>query len=89
MFQRSCIQIPAPYTGWTFFHIHICCKICNVCFKRQKKMRKRPGLANLKNYLLCVVYRVDECGSKPPSACVFGTKDSRLKCVVSARYLFF
>ena len=52
-------------------------------------MRKRPGLANLKNYLLCVVYRVDECSSKPPSACVFGTKDSRLKCVVSARYLFF
>ena len=23
MFQRSWVQIPAPYTGWTFFHIPI------------------------------------------------------------------
>ena len=36
MFQRSWVQIPAPYTGWTFFHIHICCKICNVRLKSRK-----------------------------------------------------
>ena len=26
MFQRLWVQIPAPYTGWTFFAF-ICCKI--------------------------------------------------------------
>ena len=25
-----------PGTGWTFFHLPICCKICNVCLKRRK-----------------------------------------------------
>ena len=34
-----------PYNGWTFFHIHICCKICNV-FEKTKKMKKRPGLGH-------------------------------------------
>ena len=33
MFQRSCVQILAPYTGRTFFTF-ICCK----------KMKKRPGM---------------------------------------------
>ena len=23
MFQRSWVRIPAPYTGWTFFHIYL------------------------------------------------------------------
>ena len=33
MFRRWWVQIPATYTGRTFFHISICCKICNnVCF---------------------------------------------------------
>ena len=36
------------------FYIPICCKICNVCLKRQTLMKKRPGLA-LKN---CCVPRV-------------------------------
>ena len=36
MIQRLWVRIPAPYTGWRFFHIPICCKICNVCLKRRK-----------------------------------------------------
>ena len=36
MFQRTWIQIPALYTGWTFF-TYICCKNCtDVCLKRPK-----------------------------------------------------
>ena len=36
MFQRLWIQIPAPYTEWTFFS-YICCKNSyDVCLKRQK-----------------------------------------------------
>ena len=39
MFRRLWVQIPALYTGWTFFHIYLC-KIFIVCLKRQNK-RKR------------------------------------------------
>ena len=35
VFQRLCVQIKAPYTGWTFFS-YICCKNCDVYLKRQK-----------------------------------------------------
>ena len=45
VFKWSWVWIPVPYTGWTFFHIHICCKICNVFEKTKNK--KRPGLAHL------------------------------------------
>ena len=41
---RGSVLIPAPYTGWTFFHIPICCKIFNVRLKKRKKMKKRPGV---------------------------------------------
>ena len=40
MFQRLWVRILALYTGWTFFHIPICCKICNVVRKDENK-RKR------------------------------------------------
>ena len=41
MFQRSWVQIPGPYAGWTFF-TYICCKNCNdVCLKRPKINDKR------------------------------------------------
>ena len=41
MFQRLWVQIPALYTGWTFFTC-ICCKNCNdVCLKRPKINDKR------------------------------------------------
>ena len=43
-FQRLRVQIPAPYTGWTFFHIPICCKICNMCLKSRKLMKRGQGL---------------------------------------------
>ena len=46
MFQRLWVQIPAPYTGWTFFYLPICCKNYYVCLKRRKQMKKRPGLAH-------------------------------------------
>ena len=36
MFRRSWVWIPALYTEWTFFHILICCKNCNVCLRRRK-----------------------------------------------------
>ena len=29
-----------------FFHIPICCKFFNVCWKRQKQMKKMLGLAH-------------------------------------------
>ena len=35
MFQRLWVQIPALYTGWTFFTF-ICCKNFNVYLKRRK-----------------------------------------------------
>ena len=53
MFRRSGVQIPAPYTGWTFF-TYILCKNCNdVCLKRQKINKKRRVLAHfLKKQLI-------------------------------------
>ena len=52
MFQMSWVRIPAPYTGWTYFHIPICCKICNVFFKRWKINEKEAGVVPfLKNCL--------------------------------------
>ena len=43
MFQMPWVGIPALYTGWTFFHIRICCKICNV-FERTKIREKDAGV---------------------------------------------
>ena len=31
------------------FFTYMCCKICNVCLKRPKINKKRPGLTHLKN----------------------------------------
>ena len=43
MIQSSWVQIPAPYTGWTWhFFTLICCKNCNnVCLKKTENKRKR------------------------------------------------
>ena len=38
--KRSWVQIPALYTGWTFFTL-ICCKKFNILFERSKNKRKR------------------------------------------------
>ena len=43
MFKRSWVQIPAPYTWWTFFTL-ICCKNCIVCLKRPKINEKEAGV---------------------------------------------
>ena len=44
MLRGSWVQIPALYTGWTFFTI-ICCKNCNdVCLKRPKINEKEAGV---------------------------------------------
>ena len=43
MFERAWVQIPAPYTGWTFFAL-ICCKHCIVCLKRPKINEKEGGV---------------------------------------------
>ena len=45
MFWRSWVRIQAPYTGLTFFPF-ICCQNCNVCLKRRKQRKKRPGMAH-------------------------------------------
>ena len=39
MLPRLWVQIPPPFTGWTFF-TNICSKNCNVCLKRQKQYQK-------------------------------------------------
>ena len=33
------------------FFTYICYKNCNVCLKRQKQTKKRPGVANFQNSL--------------------------------------
>ena len=43
MFQRSWVQILAPYTGWTFF-TYISYKNCIVCLKRPKINEKEAGV---------------------------------------------
>ena len=47
MFQRSCVQISAPYIGWTLhFFTLICCKNFNdFCLKRPKINEKEAGIA--------------------------------------------
>ena len=46
MFQRSWVQIPAPYTGWTFFHIYLL-QNCNVVWKDGNKWKRgRDGQFN-------------------------------------------
>ena len=42
-FKRSWVEIPAPYTGWTFYTL-ICCKNCFVCLKRPKINEKEAGV---------------------------------------------
>ena len=42
MFQRSWVQIPGPYTGWTLFKF-VCCQNCNVCLKKTKINEKEAG----------------------------------------------
>ena len=51
--RKSWVRIPAPYPGWAFFTF-ICGKNCNL--RLQKYMKKRSGLAHLKNnwYLIFV-----------------------------------
>ena len=44
-FERSCVQIPAPYTGSLFFTL-IYSKNCIVFLKRPKKTKKRPKMAH-------------------------------------------
>ena len=58
MFQRLWVWIPAPYTGWTFFHIPICCKLCNVCLKKTKIKEKEAGVGPFfqKNYLTSIFH---------------------------------
>ena len=53
MFQRLWIRIPAPYTGRTFFHKPICCKICNVCLKKTKINEKEAGVGTFLRISLC------------------------------------
>ena len=43
MFERLWVQIPAPYTGWTFF-----CKNCIVCLKSMKINEKEAGVGPFK-----------------------------------------
>ena len=56
MIQRSCVRIPAPYTGSTFF-IFICCINCNVCLKRWKKW-KEAGDGPFKKELMSWVLQI-------------------------------
>ena len=45
MFQRSWVQIPAPYTGWTWhFSALIRCQNVIVCLKRSKINEKEAGV---------------------------------------------
>ena len=44
MFQRSRVQILVPYTGWTFFHIPICCKNSECVFEKMKIYEKEAGI---------------------------------------------
>ena len=47
MCVRSCVQIPAPYSGWIFGHyFRIDCKNCIVCFKIPKINEKEVGTCN-------------------------------------------
>ena len=39
------VQIPTPYTGWTFFTL-ISCKNCIVCLKRPKINVKDAGVGS-------------------------------------------
>ena len=46
MFQKSWVQIQAPYTGWTFSHLFV---VKNVMFvwKDKNKHKKSPGMAHI------------------------------------------
>ena len=55
MFWRSCVQIPVPYTGWTWhFFTLICCKNCIVCLKRLKINETEAGVGPFKKRTICV-----------------------------------
>ena len=41
MFVRSWVQIPAQYTGWTFFHIDLLSKLYQCLFEKKTKKTKR------------------------------------------------
>ena len=43
MFQRSLVQIPALYTGWTFFRILLCSKNLQCVLQKTKIYEKEAG----------------------------------------------
>ena len=45
MFHRSWVWIPPLYTGWTFFHIPICCKNLQCVFEKPKINWKEAGVS--------------------------------------------
>ena len=51
---RSWVQIPGPYTGWTFFHTYIYCKIVMFVWKDGNKL-KEAGDCPFKKPLLGLV----------------------------------
>ena len=43
MFERLCVLILAPYTGWTFFHIDLLHKLYCLFEKTENKQKRGWG----------------------------------------------
>ena len=58
-FQRSWVRIPAPYTGWTFFHIYLLYKFVMFVWKRPKINEKEVGVGpffkNIYQWITCFI----------------------------------
>ena len=53
MFERSCVQIPAPYTGWTFFTFFVAKIKC--LFEGTKINEKEVGDGPFKKYTINMI----------------------------------
>ena len=55
LFWRLCVEIPAPYTGWTFFHIKYVGKIVMILRKRPKINQKEAGYGSILKMFIFIV----------------------------------
>ena len=61
MFKRSWVRIPAPYTGWTCFHIYLLQKMYCL-FEKSEINEKEAGVDLIKKHYTSIyftVFRID------------------------------
>ena len=62
MVKRLQLQIPAPHSGWTFFHVNLLTKLCCL-FEKTEKWKKSSGMILLAN--ICCISEISKNWKTP------------------------